>query len=349
MRKTKLVLAAATALVAVAATASAANYPHARPMFARYTDGSKPGAGPTSAPPSWTFTYTYNNKTYNDVFVGSNPQTSNSTTTIATYVIPVALKYKKTTFTPDQTLSNGETVTQNLVGSPLLNGPIDFKVQGTDLGTTQYEDAFQIASNWEYTKVNTGEHVLFAAPTVEPTTTLKVPAGDGEITNNPFGGGQILEVNAGWYDNQLHTLLKKFAPPGNSLPIFLATQVYWTSGGCCIGGWHEFYAGQAYSTATYMQTSGVFSEDVAAFSHELGEWLDDYTTNNNSPCGIYEVGDPLEGEANYGTYPYTGTNGFTYHLQDLVTPPYFGAPPALSLGGTETFVGQTLKVCQNGS
>ena len=99
---------------------------------------------------------------------------------------------------------------------------------------------------------------------------------------------------------------------------------------------------------TYIQTAGTFSQDVSALSHEVGEWLDDPYTNNNSPCGIYEVGDPLEGEAHYGTYPYS-LGGFTYHLQDLVTPEYFGAPTSTSVHGWSTFQGTSLSVCQNGA
>jgi hypothetical protein len=39
------------------------------------------------------------------------------------------------------------------------------------------------------------------------------------------------------------------------------------------------------------------SEDVAALSHEVGEWMDDPFVDNFTPCfaegGILEVGDPL--------------------------------------------------------
>ena len=98
------------------------------------------------------------------------------------------------------------------------------------------------------------------------------------------------------------------------------------SGGCCIGGYHSArLPAQSYSVFDYIGKAGVFAQDVSALSHELGEWLDDPFTNNNSPCGIYENGDPLEGEANYGDYAYTvGT--MTYHLQDLAQPPYFSSP-----------------------
>ena len=41
--------------------------------------------------------------------------------------------------------------------------------------------------------------------------------------------------------------------------------------------------------------------------------------------------------------------GFTYHLQDLVTPVYFGAPTSTSVNGWQSFQGQTFStVCANG-
>ena len=136
-----------------------------------------------------------------------------------------------------------------------------------------------------------------------------------------------------------------------SIPVFVAYNTYETSGGCCIGGWHSAYGGagsQTYSVFDYVGKSGVFSQDVSALSHELGEWLADPFVNNNSPCGIYENGDPLEGEANYGDYNYVvGT--MTYHLQDLAQPPYFGAPATTSLNGRTTFQGTALGVCANGA
>ena len=96
--------------------------------------------------------------------------------------------------------------------------------------------------------------------------------------------------------------------------------------GCCIGGYHNVSgAGQPYAMFTYIQKSGAFSQDVSALSHEIGEYVDDPNTNNTDvppDCTsnrIYEVGDPLENEANYGDYAYV-VNTFTYHLQDLVTP-----------------------------
>ena len=139
------------------------------------------------------------------------------------------------------------------------------------------------------------------------------------------------------------------------MAIFLNANTYLTEGGCCIGGYHSANGPQTYSNFEYVTTPGVFSQDVSALSHEVGEWADDplYPNQNNTPCGIWEVGDPLEnGEPGhpYGTWAYE-LHGFTYHLQDLVTPKYFGSDPNRPVNGYWTFQGYTgiTRICQNGS
>jgi hypothetical protein len=102
---------------------------------------------------------------------------------------------------------------------------------------------------------------------------------------------------------------------------------------------------------TYIDQPGLFSQDVSALSHEVGEWTDDPFINNNTPCGILENGDPLEGGQPghpFGDYQYP-LNGFTFNLQDLVTLEYFGAPANTSVNNFFTLQGQTLSVCQNGA
>jgi hypothetical protein len=73
------------------------------------------------------------------------------------------------------------------------------------------------------------------------------------------------------------------------------------------------------------------------------------TAGNVVECGILEVGDPEEGFANYGAFPYT-LGGSTYNLQDLVFLPYFGAPASTSVDNEMTFQNNPfhLSVCSNG-
>ena len=308
-----------------------------------------PHSPPVNGPPTWTFSFTYSGRTYNDIFVGTNP-TGGAPTTVLVYIIPVELNLRNNegvNTNPLATLSDGNTVVQNTINSPIFDSTTDYNQGGTDIGATQYEDAVQRASLWGTVSGNQSYHVLLGAPTVEPLQTIRVSNSNGTVATD--FGVKVLNVNISFLDSKLRRLLKTLATPANSLPVFLTTQVYLTSGGCCIGGYHSYTGKQTYSMFTYIQTSGVFSQDVSALSHEAAEWMNDPETNNNSPCGIYEVGDPLENTTNYGTYPYS-VNGFTYHLQDIVMPPYFGAPANTSVNDWYTFQNYPFtRVCQNGS
>jgi hypothetical protein len=344
----KAVILAGASLITLAATGAVAATPPDRPMF-KVGVGLRPnvhGLHGTTALPSWQFTYTYSGKNYSDQFVGTNP-TGGVSTTIPTYIIPIDLvKGKKVNANPETVLSNGRTVVQNTVDSPIFDSTTTYTQGGVNVGTTQYEDAVQRASLWGNVSSHTGYHVLLGAPTIEPLQTFKV--GTNGVVATDFGV-KVLNVNINWLDAKLQKLLTTLKIPVDSLPIFLTTQTYLTSSGCCIGGYHNYNGKQAYSMFTYIQTAGTFSQDVSALSHEAAEWINDPETNNNSPCGIYEVGDPLEGTTAYGTHPYT-VNGFTYHLQDIVMPPYFGAPKTTSVNSWYTFddYGFT-SVCENGS
>jgi hypothetical protein len=182
---------------------------------------------------------------------------------------------------------------------------------------------------------------------VLPTVALKVPKASGKI-GTEFGV-KVALVDINYMDNQIAAFLAAHPEiTGGALPIFMTYNTYLTDAGCCIGGYHSFNGVQTYAHYSYIGTPGAFSQDVSALSHEIGEWVLDPFTNNNSPCGILENGDPLEGEVNYGDYPYS-IGGFTYHLQDLVYVPYFGAPATTSVSSQFTFQGTHLTVCQNGA
>jgi hypothetical protein len=293
----------------------------------------------------WTFSYTYGGRTYDDVILGKKPSKDKSTT-IPVFLIPIKLKVGTTIADPMTTLPNGRTIVANTLDSPIFQSGTTFTQGGTDVGDTQYLDAVQRASFWGSVSTNQGYHVLLGTPKVEPEVTYKVPARDG--TTAVDFGVSVLNVDLDWFNQKVDGLISSLHIPATAIPIFEITQTYLTQGGCCIGGYHSVNGAQPYIAATYIQTVGTFSQDVSALSHEVAETLNDPTTNNNSPCGIYEVADPLEDGTNYGGYPYA-LNGFTYNLQDIALPPYFGAPSSTSVNGWKTFQGQSLEVCQNGS
>jgi len=318
---------------------------------------------PDIAPPpasleSWNGSFTYNGTNYSYNMVGAAPST-NTTATIPVYIIPVKIVItsrsgSKTTFDPSHVLSNGNTVTTNTVDSPIFDSTTTYTQGGVDVGTTQYEDAYQRANFWGTVKNNPNSHILLSQSVLAEQTLS--PSRTYGTTGSPFGfTAGLVDIN--WFDSQLPAIISKLGIQPNAFPIFLTYDVYLTqSGSCCIGGYHSSEGSvsnpQSYAEATYVDHAGEFAQDVSALSHEVGEWIDDPLTvnynGNNTPCGILEVGDPLEGNANYGAYHYV-LHGFTYNLQDLVTLPYFGAPPSTSVNDWFTFQGESLSVCQNGS
>jgi hypothetical protein len=333
----------------------------AHPLYARLLP--HPQAGPaTPATPltTWNGSFVYQGHTYKYNMVGTAPSTGTSTT-VPVFIIPVALSYKSgtttTTFTPETKLKNGLTAVQSTAASPIFKDMDWVTPDGTDLGTTQYEDAFQRGNFWTQVSAATGYHVLLGTPKVAPLQSITVPAADGSVGTEFGVKVGLADIN--WFDGQLQgilTKLKKNIKP-NTFPIFITYDVYLTEGTCCIGGYHSSYGTsplQAYAEFSYIGTAGVFAQDVSALSHEAGEWLDDplvvNTAGNPVECGILEVGDPEEGFANYGAFPYT-LGGSTYNLQDLVYLEYFGAPTTTSVdGGAESFHDNPfhLGICNNG-
>lgn len=328
----------------------------AHPMFR--TMPAKPATGNQSSATTlqtWAGTFTYQNQTNHFTMVGTDPSSTNVTTTIPVFIVPVRLGYKgsngsKTIFDPTTAvLPNGKTVLQNTLDSPIFNSGIDFVQGGTDLGNTQYIDAYQRGNFWTNVMTNTNYHVLLGTPTVLPTRTLIVPAADGMVATEFGVKVGLADIN--YFDSQINKVITHYTQiQPNSIVIFITYDAYLTEfGGCCIGGYHSATGNQTYAHFTYIDHTGVFSQDVSALSHEIGEWMDDPLINNTQGAcgGILENGDPLEGETNYGGYPYT-LNGFTYNLQDLVWLKYFGQTPSTSANNWWSFQNASLSVCSNG-
>jgi hypothetical protein len=339
----------------------------AHPRYTRLTphlrsDAATPASGPLT---TWNSQFEYKGTVYKYNMVGTKPSGGLSLK-VPVYIIPVVLSYTSggttTTFTPYTKQTNGATAVANTISSPIFQNMDWVTPDGTDLGTTQYEDAFQRANFWTQVKTAGTYHVLLGTPTVLATLKLTVPAADGQVAT--AFGVKVGLADINWYDAQIeayitaHPVIKQ-----NTLPIFITYDSYLTEDGeCCVGGYHSSMgtagAPQAYSQFSYIGKAGAFAQDVSALSHEAGEWLDDplvvNTGGNPVACGILEVGDPEEtynvDGAAYGAFPYT-LNGFTYHLQDLVYLEYFGAAKTTSVdGGALSFHDNPfhLTICSNG-
>jgi hypothetical protein len=326
------------------------------------TNSGLAGVHPDLAIPTWKYKFTYSGTHYkNIVFVGTKPSLGAVSTKIPVEVIPVKMICGGQTNDPTVLGSGGGSAVSQTLASPLLQKSVTY-TEGAATVKTQYEDAFQKVALWNKGASATGYHVLFKTPVVEPELTYNASA---DCTTFTYNGVTIVEAFQSLFDSVIAGTYNSV--PGNVLPIFVTVNSFLAdnSGNCCIGGYHSYNGVTTYADYNYLTTSGGFTQDVSALSHELGEWMEDpfisnssqnsppqdpatcATNDANNPNPLWEVGDPLEGNANFGDYAYTA-GGFTWHLQDLVTPAYFGAPTSTSANGAETFQGGLYSVCQNG-
>ena len=171
---------------------------------------------------TWNGTFTYGGSNYGYNMVGSAPS-SNTSTTVQVYLIPVKIvitrRRTKTTFDPSHILSNGNTVVQNTVDSPIFDKTTTYTQGGVDVGTTQYIDAFQRANFWGTVKTHTNSHILLGGPTVTAEQTLSPPSSYG-TTGSPFGfTAGLVDIN--WFDAQLPSIISNLGIGPNAFPIFL--------------------------------------------------------------------------------------------------------------------------------
>jgi hypothetical protein len=363
-KRISVVVCAAFIMLACASFAVAQEqYPdvqNAKPMFVAGPNHmelapKRPAANLTQ----WNGTFTdLTHRTINFTMVGNDPSTGVAST-IPVYIIPIKMVYPANngnkTFDPaTATVQNGLTVVNNIIASPIFDSGVNFTQGNVNLGTTQYIDAYQRGNFWKFVKkkANRNYHVLLGTPTVLAEQTITVNQGQGSVVNNPFASGLVGTYDINLFDSNLQKFMKSFSQvnPG-VLPLFVTYDVFLTSGGCCIGGYHNANGaqpgGQTYSHATYVDQPGSFSQDVSALSHEIGEWMDDPFVDNRVNCNdnsIMENGDPLEGRTNYGGFPYS-LNGFTYNLQSLVFIGYFGGPKADSVHKWLSFQNDETHVC----
>lgn len=351
----KLVLVSLSLTCIVSTTpAQDPNYPSlfdAKPMFvAGPPHWELAPQGPQTTLPLWNGSFKdRTGKTVNFSMVGTSPSSTNFATTVPVFIIPIKMVYGsqngKKTFNPRHILPGGESVIANIEASPIFSMAENFTQGGTNLGTTQYLDAYQRGNFWKFVSTNTGYHIYLGAPQVLATQTITVQPSQGQVINNPFGSGLVGTYDIKAFDANLRNYLKELTQINHgALPIFITYDIFLTSyGKCCIGGYHNARGtppnAQTYAHATYVDSVGSFAQDVSALSHEVGEWADDPFVDNHVNCldnGMMEVGDPLVNMPSYGTFPYS-LNGFTYNLQSLVFIGYFGGPRRESVNKWRAF------------
>ena len=340
------------------------------------------GAGLTVPYWSTTIRSPLDGLTYNVSMVGSSPYASPAVNTNVTYVpIVVRLHYPASlangvavVFDPTKR-ANCDTSTPNtrFYNSPIFH-PTTFVSNGVNVtagltGGAQLESAFQRANFWSAVHGSKYGVTLTPSRTTSIVVDYTVSFPDDSVFGvgsqcvvgkvNPLG---LMDINE--YDALVQSLAAKYATP-TQIPVVLAYDVVLVNppGGlsnCCIIGYHSAVsvAGgtQLYAVGTYVDP-GIFSglSDIGAWSHELGELIDDPfvqsiagvpggVTNDLTPSWGHtgqvsgcqnnlEVGDPLTGTQ----YSVSGNGGFVYHYQDLAFHDWFYRTPSTSAGAAGAF------------
>lgn len=287
-----------------------------------------------------TFTGQSGSNTF--VMVGGNPANT-ATSTIPVYIVPIVLTFADGTVLDASLPStcSAQAPSTLILGSPLFNNA-SWAPGGTNVGNTQYLDFYQRANFWQTVKTNPAYHLLLSASAV-PAIQVTVPAASGKSSSAPCGRTGAMELN--WLDALLqNTVFPKLPADAGSgaMPVFVLynTALYENDmSTCCVLGYHSVRntlatvatGPQPYAVATF-DTSGAFGQvkDVAALSHELGEWVANPVLNNRTPawlnpqspstCStVMEVGDALDSKI----LPVAMPNGYTYHVQELAFKSWF--------------------------
>ncbi len=343
-------------------------YYHPTPKFSSKTMArirQQAAAGVTI--PMWNYSVVASDgNTYQGMMVGRSPFFhGHRVTVVPTYLIPVKFTFADTgtvfdPTVPDACAPGGTSVDDLILASPIFQDS-DFVINGVDVGSTQYLDAFQRGNFWKEVGGTPYHTVFSSSQTPLPVVSVTVPAADGNSTQSG-SCGPVGMMDIDWWDNYVKTtimpsLVAQGVGPAN-FPQFVTDSVVETiQGNCCALGYHTAYTDtngifQTYSTNAY-DTSGGFGGDIGVMSHEVAEWMDDPSAVNPVPAwgqqgqvyaappsppkcsSVLEVGDPLSPGFPTPTNPFSvSMNGNTFTLQELAFYSwYFGQSPSLGAGG----------------
>ena len=328
------------------------------------------------------------------LIVGRNPFRGNvpGPTSVKTFIVPIIIKVHQVASDFSVDANNNLILTgikdQDEVYDPTKpapacmgrknNVPFTLAVQspifqdhhwiwgGTDLGSAQYNEAFQRANFWNATGDDPGSYHLHLDPQALAPIVIDFPKGTaiGLPQSSALIGYSACAPSAlvdfSLFDNYLDYIeLPQLAGRGvnsGNFTMFIAGNVLW---GAVIGqlpyyeaqaaGYHSYSSIDPALTygVTQFGDEGIFTwPDAVPLSHEVGEWENDPQGANQvqlynvaaaadptgpAECqGNYETGDVLAG---FFMPPVTGKNGYTYTLQELAYFSYFYGGPSFAAGG----------------
>ena len=299
--------------------------------------------------------------TFTGSIVGRNPLNhGKTTTTIPTQLVPLVITINGVTYDPtlpDACVTGNPTDISIIANSPIFTNNA-WTMNGQNMGTTQYIDAFQRA---QFGLQGTPYHLILQESQL-PAQALTFNGGTNQPRTCSNGqAGSLGRVDFTIFDNAIQALIMgPLAGTVNvgTFPIFLTRNVVLTENGgalCCILGYHGafFVMGQLQIYSPFSIDTGPFFIPgfVSALSHEMGEAINDPPGNNPTPSwgnigqvvgacqGNFEVGDPLSPGFGTPTNPFTvvGGNGLTYTLQELAFYSWFYGSNGLGTGAGGRF------------
>jgi hypothetical protein len=312
--------------------------------------------------PTWNGSFTYNGIKYPFTMIGTDPARGSATTTVPFVIIPLAIRFSDGTLLdptkPIQTACGGKSTALALTENSPLFQDVNWKSGTSDVGTTQYMDAFQRATFWKTVKNKAPNyHLLLGKPTVAKTVTVSVPANYGVTMTGSCGKWGDVDIN--WYSNEVSKVLSQMKIGMNEFPYILTYDTFEYQGNpqqCCVLGFHGIGPnGGPYGTGAYTEQE-IFGpprhnfSDIVTISHEIGEAIDDPFLNNSVPNWMspfapqygcnngLEVGDPVAGLP-VGPYTVNGAK-HQYYVQDLAFETWFAkAKTSTSVNGWYSMFG----------
>lgn len=295
--------------------------------------------------PYWTDSFTYQGLEFTHRMVGTDPKKGSRTTVIPTVIVPLRFVFPDgQIFDASTDLVDGQTAIQGIINSPIFQN-YNFVLGGTNVGNTQYGDAFQRANFWNSVSTRSPNyHVLLGQPTVMPTQTIVVPAGLGSYYYEQSLDTIVPIVNEAFLGDQNRAIHAALNISPQTLPILVWGQVVaessFTPGVSGAYAWHGVYYAnggiQTYIGTSYQAHTGTDPRtDVYSLSHEIVEWMDDPFGDNFTPgwnipfldplerCdsgsiarGLLETGDPFEFFFDSGVE--LPTVSFNYHVTEAM-------------------------------
>ena len=274
-------------------------------------------------------------RTHSGSMVGASPFTSAGTSTsVPAQIIPLIVRLADgTTFDPTRQPApcapSAFASTPELTlfqASPLFQNH-GYVLNGVNVGSTQFADAFQRASFWSLVR-GRNYHVLLGPVTTLPAVTVNVPA--SVVTTHNQGCGNGVMIDTTWMKNYIEgTLIPPLAPQGvrpATLPIVL---------------WGGLVYANAFHSAFGTPPQTYVAGAAPPMAHEIAEWIDNPFGTNIVPDWGYIGQSPnacnplLEVADAVGRYNISVTmpNGYEYRLPELAYFSWFLGAPSLAAAG----------------